>query len=407
MKNANKLKLVSAILLFTSLFSCSSLIRSVLGNTLIDRHYAPDLQKQIFYIEVPYTIINGWIVLKAKINNSAKEYNFIFDTGAVSMISEHLIPEIGLKDGITKVSLDVNQNKVFGLTFLTNLQIGALSVSNLRIDTTTSEFFSDRCRGRIDGIIGANILNQGVFYFNILEKKLVITNQKIQLPKSGFGKPIRIKRFMGQPYIKIKGYRSEWLKLDTGNADGDIFINENSKIIDNKKDKLLKQKTYPIKGLSSDVIKTVSFYNRIIKIGDIDFRMLIKQFSRKEGFGNIGNKLILQNNAIIDIKHNNLYLKPMERIKTIDTISNINFIYKGNNILIGALTKDSKIEKMGLKVNDTIYQLNNYRVNEIKDECQLSDFINKNKNNYFPLHLEVKKTNRVEKYIISKQDYYE
>lgn len=403
----NKLKLILVMLLFMSLFSCSSLIRNVLGNTLIDRHYAPELQKHFFYKEVPYAIINGWIVLKAKINNSEKEYNFIFDTGGVSMISENLISEVGLKDGITKVNLDVNENKIFGLTFLTNLQIGTLNISNLRIDTTTSEIFSNSCKGEIDGIIGANILNQGFFYFNTLEKKLIITNQKAMLPISDFDNPIKIKRFMGQPYIVINGYRKEWLKLDTGYADGDIFINEKSEIIDRKKDKLLKQKTYTIKGLSSDVIKTVSFYKRNIKIGNIDFMVLIKQFQRKEGNGNIGSKFFLNNDIIIDIKHNNFYLKNIIQFKNTDTISNINFTYKNNNILIGSLTKESNIEKMGLKVNDTIYKLNNYRLNEIKNECQFIDFINSKKNNFFPLHLEVKKNTRIEKYIISKQDYYD
>lgn len=387
--------------------SCVPTFRHLIGNKLIDHNYNPKPQKNNFYLELPYEVQFGWIILKAKVNNSEKEYNFIFDTGALSMISEHLIPEVGLKDGTTMVSLDVNENKIFGLTFLTDMQIGQLKLSNVRIDATKSEVFSRRCDLQIDGIIGSNILNQGFFYFNPLENKLVITNQKALLPKSDFSKPIRIKRFMGQPYIKIKGYRSEWLKLDTGNADGDIFINENSKIIDNKKDKLLKQKTYTIKGLSSDVIKTVSFYNRMIKIGDLEFMTPIKQFSRKEGKGNIGNNLVLLNKVIIDIPNNKLYLKPIKPIKIKETISNINFIYKGNNILIGALTKNSKIEKMGLKVNDTIDKLNNYRVNEIKDECQFSDFINKNKNNFFPLHLEVKKANTVEKYFISKQDYYE
>ena len=50
--------------------------------------------------------------LKAKVNDTEKEYNFIFDTGATTYISEKLIVSLNLKNGINLVSKDVNVVRV-------------------------------------------------------------------------------------------------------------------------------------------------------------------------------------------------------------------------------------------------------------------------------------------------------
>jgi hypothetical protein len=92
-----------SIPLLLGLLSCSTVVRNVFGNQLIDSHYAPKKQINTFYTEIPYKIEKGRIMIKAKINNSEKEYNFMFDTGAITIISDVLVPELGLKDGVTVV----------------------------------------------------------------------------------------------------------------------------------------------------------------------------------------------------------------------------------------------------------------------------------------------------------------
>jgi predicted aspartyl protease len=386
------------------LSSCSPIL-NIIGNKFIDSHYAPERQKSLFYTEMPYVIEDGFIMIKAKVNNSEKEYNFIFDTGATTMIPDTLISELGLKKGITMVSKDANNHDVVGSSFLTRLKIGDLNIDNIRINTSTSDIFSKKCHQKIDGIIGPNVLNQGYFYFNPSQRKLIITNQKNKLPLEKFDKPTRIKRSMGQPFIKVKGVGAEWLKLDTGYADGFIFVNDNSKIL-SKKDMSFKQKYYPIKGLSSEEMKTMSYYNRKVKIGTTEFLIPIIKFSRTGGKGNIGSKIIQDNDVIIDRLNKKFYLYKIHN-SSIDSISNVNFRFKNNNIIVGALAKNSTIEKMGLQINDTIYKINNISVSDIKSECELDDFKKKYIQNVFPLLIETEKNNSLKIFTITKKEFYE
>jgi predicted aspartyl protease len=236
--------------------------------------YAPNLQKNFFYTELPYKIENGWITFTAKINNSEKYYNFIFDTGATTMISEKLISELKLENGITSVSKDINGYEISGFSFLTNLTIGELNIDNIRIRSTESDIFSEKCNRKIDGIIGANVLNQGYFYFNYVDKKLIITNELSKLSIDKLKNPIKLKRFMGQPYIKVKGNKKQWLLLDTGYSDGDIILNSNSKILC-KSDIPIKSKETYLKGIKEEKKINYSIYNKKIIMEIISYKKVM------------------------------------------------------------------------------------------------------------------------------------
>lgn len=389
--------------LFTS---CKVIVQNVIGNHLVDMHYAPQKQTKEFYTSIPFRLENGNILLKVKVNNSRKDYNFMFDTGATTMISNQLINELDLKNGITIVSKDAFNNEISGMSYLTSLKINDLEIKNLRINSVDSVFFSKKCNQKIDGIIGPNVLNQGYYYFNILEKKLVITNIKDKLPLKSFQTPARLKRFMGQPYLQVRGFKKKWLKLDTGYANGFILLNVNSEIL-NKEDKLIKQKYSTFRSFSSEIIKTVNYYNRKVIIGNEQFLMPIEQFSRKSGNGNIGSKIVEYNNVIIDVPNKKFYILKNSNIVINDSIANINFRFKNDKIIVGALTKDGNLEKRGIRMNDTISKINNKNVKNIKSICAFDDFKNAYINNIFPLQIEIEKNNQIEKYMISKKDFYD
>lgn len=402
-----KFKIILLLVILISLSSCSSIITNIFGNKLIDMKYAPNLQKNFFYTELPYKIENGWITFTAKINNSEKYYNFIFDTGATTMISEKLISELKLENGITSVSKDINGYEISGFSFLTNLTIGELNIDNIRIRSTESDIFSEKCNRKIDGIIGANVLNQGYFYFNYVDKKLIITNELSKLSIDKLKNPIKLKRFMGQPYIKVKGNKKQWLLLDTGYSDGDIILNSNSKILC-KSDIPIKSKETYLKGIKEEKKINYSIYNKKIIIGKIENLIQIIQFNKNNKNGNIiGNNIIQKSDVIIDTKHKKLYVNNLNLPKFNDSVSNISFKYKKNVVIVYSLAINSEIQKMGIKLGDTITKINNQSLLNLKSECEFEDFKNKNIRKNSELNIVFKRNNETVNKLFSLKTLYE
>jgi predicted metalloprotease with PDZ domain len=211
---------------------------------------------------------------------------------------------------------------------------------------------------------------------------------------------------MGQPYIYMKGNRNEWLLFDSGYANGNIMINNKSKLIKHQQ-KPIKQIYYPLKAMVSEEIKLGSFFNQKIQLGNFTSIMQIVKYEK--GNNNlIGNQLIQNNDVIIDVLNNKFYITPFQKQTANESISNINFVYKNNAIVVSKLTKNSSLQKMGININDTIVSINNKSLEGIKTACDFDQFTSQmgiNKQN--DIKIEIKKNNKIEKYSISQKQLYE
>lgn len=403
----NKKKILPLFLLFV-FNSCIPTLRNLIGNHVIDRNYNPLPQSTPFYTEVPYQIEDGFITIKAKMNNIDKDYNFIFDTGATTMVSDSVAKELKLEYGKILVLKDANGSNVNGMTYMANLSIRELDIKNIRINSSTLDIFKKKCNHKFDGIIGANVLKQGYYYFDAFTRKLVITNQKDKLPLIKLQNTVALKRKMGQPYIYVKGNSNEWLLFDSGYANGNIMINNKSKLI-NHNQKPIKQIYYPLKAMVSEEIKLGSFFNQKIQLGNFISIMPVVKY--ENGDNNlIGNQLIQNNDVIIDVRNKKFYITPFQKQTANESIANINFVFKNNAIVVSKLAKNSSLQKMGININDTIVSINNKSLEGITNACDFDQFISQiaiNKQNEIKIEIKIKKNNKIEKYTISKKQLYE
>ena len=399
------IKKITVLIILLSLSSCVSIVRSLIGNQIIDHNYEPLGQSSPFYVAIPYVIEDGFITIKARLNNSIKDYNFIFDTGATTIISDSLTQELKLEYGETSVTKDVNGSNVNGMTYRINLSIRELEIKNIRVNSSALDLFEKKCNHKFDGIMGANVLKQGYYYFDAATRMLIITNQKDKLPIDKLQNGVSLKRKMGQPYIYVKGYRNEWLLFDSGYGNGSIMIDEKSKLISHST-KPIKEKYIPQKGMASEQIKLTSFYNQKIRLGNLNNTMVVVKHD-KRGNNLIGNQIIQNNDVIIDVLHKKFYVTSFYKSAILDSISNLNFRFKDGVVIIGALTKNSTIEKMGITINDTVVKINNKTLEGINNECDFEVF----KKEYLYIRnqfsLEIKKNNKIETFIIFKKTLYE
>lgn len=389
-----------------SLFSCKTVTLKMFGNTLTDKMYNPEKPKELFYTEIPYTIEDGFITLKVGFNNSDKKYNLIFDTGSNSYVSEMFLKELEIKE-LTNHNggKDVHNQDINGDTFKTNINLNGLIVKNIRFISIKSVIFEDSCGVKLDGILGKNVLNLGLFYFDANRKILIITNQIDKLPNTAFNNPITLKRYVGQLYFntKIENKKIK-LKLDTGYSDGLILINKNTFSLNNSNK--IKYKNILVSGLSSTFISEQQHFEKKVKIGINNYNMPITTTDMNVNV--IGNQIIQNNNVLIDVNNKKMYINAIESLNYKKEVNNIDFSYLGDKFIISGLSNNPNIINKGIQIKDTLIILNNKSLNEFENYCEAKEYIKTQlKKEKFPLLLEIKSKDSIKKITITASDYFD
>ncbi len=105
---------------------------------------------------VPFTLKGHPMLIKAKLNNSPKEYVFMLDTGALNIVSKEVSNELGLPKGIdVQASGSGGKSKTIELVQLNRVIVGNMEVRDCATGVTDlSKLFPPN----IAGILGSNFL---------------------------------------------------------------------------------------------------------------------------------------------------------------------------------------------------------------------------------------------------------
>jgi hypothetical protein len=206
---------------------------------------------------------------------------------------------------------------------------------------------------------------------------------------------------LGRPYIKIKGKRSFWILLDTGYADGYINIHRDSKLLDNNL-KVIKQKKLLRSGLNSTKTLDIDYYQQVVHFGDFSKLQQISVSDLKTNI--IGSKLPQENHMVIDVLHGKLFLTPVSQEDEKVKISNIGFSFNNGSITVSSLVNKSVFDIAGIQINDSITKINEFKLNDLKDECAFVEIFTKLK---FPLTIVFKNGKKEGEITFTKEEYYE
>ncbi|MCD4730761.1 MAG: retroviral-like aspartic protease family protein, partial [Bacteroidales bacterium] len=147
------------------------------------------LETKNFQTVIDFEYVNNWIIVKAKVGGSDKEYPFIFDTGAQTVIMDSLLKEIsitnydkfgfGNKTGTAKHAFN---NEIISLN---SLELGNVRFGNIgAITAKNSKWGMLNCISAY-GIIGYNVLQTCVFQIDYEKRQIIITDNDENL--SNFG----------------------------------------------------------------------------------------------------------------------------------------------------------------------------------------------------------------------------
>jgi hypothetical protein len=176
--------------------------------------------------------------VKVPVKIKDKTYTFIFDTGAgVSVISETLAKELGLKPRSTSKTVDGQKNEtVLNFYLLDAMSIGDVQFLNQPFagaDLTKMDCFGQE----FDGIIGSNLMSKAVWFIDNENKKITITDDVNKLPEMPNVQIVSFKTINSGPLLNLNPFfnltipgfvENKPIEFDMGSSGGFIL---NKKIV--------------------------------------------------------------------------------------------------------------------------------------------------------------------------------
>lgn len=189
-----------------------------------------------YFTTIPYSEIKSKIIMQAELNGKA--YNFIFDTGAPTAISQELVEQLNLA-AKEKVEMRDQSAKLDSMNVV---NIERLKIGDVTFKNTPAIVIKDmQMLGcfNIDGIIGSNILGNSVLQISSKNKTLTITDRpgKLNLKRKNSIKmttnPIQSTPYITAYYLNGDLSANENILVDTGmNGFFDLSIHAYSQAIE-------------------------------------------------------------------------------------------------------------------------------------------------------------------------------
>ncbi|AIZ43351.1 aspartyl protease family protein [Cellulophaga baltica] len=328
--------------------------------------------------EIPFNFDYGVPIIKALINDI--EYNFLFDTGMPTVLSESISNELNLKSIRDIMGMDVNGNKKQESYVIVNeIIVGGISFKKIETLTTDlSAGFEIGCLN-LDGVIGNNLIKNAIWEIDYEKKVIRLTDNidNFQIPESA--DIIKFKTNEKKGYyspninVKVNKKKRKGVKFDTGSTGGiKLPLDFYSNVLDiNKSVEYYGKASTAIYGKGQNK-KYVDSKVNSIEIGDLQLQNQIVTFD--ENFPTIGNKFFKNFKIIISYDENNIYMiKQKEYSNTV--LENFGFQTGiiDQKAFVALVYKNSNAEKKGVQLGDEIVSVNDLNFSELisKDACNI------------------------------------
>jgi hypothetical protein len=142
---------------------------------------------------IPFQKIDHLIVVKAKIDDSRNDYNFIVDTGGLAMIDKAVVQELGLKQRGPMAKI-------------TTLDLSGYRIENVFCYTTFDFGLMRRMGTPVHGIIGSNLLERYKVTFDFRSSAVIFSTDATALPTPDNGLFFKFRNHPvnNAPIIKFK-----------------------------------------------------------------------------------------------------------------------------------------------------------------------------------------------------------
>jgi hypothetical protein len=340
------------------------------------------LENKSFITVLDFDYVANWIVVKVKIEGNDKEYPFIFDTGAQTVVSDSLLKEIGsdnygiMTSGGKKDSIkNAFKNEIITIK---ELQIGDLKFHDIgAITTLNSKWDMLNCVSAY-GIIGYNILNTCGFQIDYGKKKIILTDQVESLENYGKIEWVNFTTPKNQETPIISAVINDSIKVnlffDTGSSGG-IKLSSTGlykAIIEKFPKKIAKYSFTPtirIRGEQNELVNSMLFQATTFSLGgnlSEDININVENTPEREFSGFVGNKYLENYIATVDYKNMRVGFLPHERLeREVSSTFGFSFTPTENKLVVTSVFEGSQPERQGILVGDEIVSINGTKISEL------------------------------------------
>jgi predicted aspartyl protease len=355
---------------------------------------------------VPFALKGHPILIKAKLNNSPKEYTFILDTGALNMIRQEVAKELGLPKGIEVEAGDSGgKSKTIELIKLDRVIVGNMQVLDIATGVTD---LSELISPNIAGILGSNFFKHFKITIDYQENKITLSQdtKPIKLKDNEIRIPFKTDMKNGfAPKIecvvdgKIKGTGI----VDTGAVGiADLPLAMMKKTSSFKEGAVLTANGSMSAGMFGVVDESLAIRVKEIKIGDLKLiNIPSMSHASKMGHVHLGNKFLEKFLVTLNYPAEEMILKPYGLpFETNIPSYGLALTKKDKKTLISGVVKNSTAAKKGLQPGNEIVKINSREVSSLSLMELMSMFINEDINS---IEIEFIKEKRREKTTLHKE----
>lgn len=370
---------------FTILFIFS--VISAFGQTDTDKTKIANRNKFLFAVSVanknfvetiPFNLINNLMFVPVQIEGT--NYNFLFDTGAVTVVSTKLQGKLQLKEAMSNSLIDGSgKEQVEKFYTINKLKLGSIDFGNIGAASMDLEKMSENFCTPIDGIIGANFMRSCYWKIDNKNKILVFSDKKIKPTVKSYELDFE-ENFSGCPLIRLfYGEYNFQTIFDTGNNQSFNFPDSLYFKSRSSRNKILRSgfgnNEFTLYGnkaiqnhaslLDSVTLGTKLFKNQLVRIGPSQIPML-------------GNKFFMKfDEIILDWKKHLIYLP--EQYAKDEPIKTFGFdpLFDNGTVKVAFVWDGSTAQKNGLQLGDNIIEIDRKNIAGIsaEDWCALRDSI--------------------------------
>lgn len=413
-------KIVFLIFIVLILQSCSSNYKL---EKFRDKYmFSVKLEESNFTESISYNEVMGVMIIPVKIDGST--YNFLFDTGSITMVSSNLKNKLEAINKSLPFTIEDASGKEESADFgiLPELKIGSINFLNVAANVADLSVFENNCL-YIDGIIGANLMRSCFWKIDYVNKKILFSDQKdhikIQDPEM---LSVLFESFSGSPEVWYKwsqyAIKATW---DTG-YNGAYQINDslysNSKKFEQVK--AVSSKGTPINtlyGNSNNLEQKHTIkMDSVIIIKEIDDNLRFKadyflldqevEVVPYPASALIGNKFLSSAEEVLfDWKNNLVEFKKKPSVETTATFGFTAFKVD-DKVKVLSITDGSKAQKQGLEIGDIITTIYDKNVSNLSQEQWCEAFHSLQIEEQDSIWFTVKKANEIKEIRLKKYSLF-
>jgi len=387
------------------------------------------LESNNFRTVIDFEYINNWIVIQAKVGGSDKEFPFIFDTGAQTVIMDSLLKEISKENykkyGSSKRTDTINNAFNNGLISLNNLELGNVRFSGIgAITAKNSKWGMLNCISAF-GIIGYNIIQTCIFQIDYEKKQIIITDKEENLSNSGEIQWITYKPISTQETPIIPAVINDSVKIDlffdTGMSGGISLSSSElysaiSQQFPEQTAKYTSRPSLQIRGEKDELEESLIYRASSFSFGNNfseDIRINIDNTpvnSEREYTGLIGNRYFEDYIITLDYRNRRVGFIPKQKLDERNNTFGITFLPNGNKMIVSSIYKGFKPDETGIQPGDEVYSINDIKISELKQEifCEIyrKEYSFSNPADSI-LHIEIIKDDSLIEYKFKKQSLFD